>query len=107
MIQDLIKQVLLVEDDMRAILNEAREFAKQIRDNASDDAKAFPQQAREEALKEARQRQADAQARNRVLRSTSLSDAKAEADLFAERAKSNIPAAVLHVVAQVTWTAEG
>lgn len=107
MIQDLIKQVLLVEDDMRAILNEAREFAKQIRDNASADAKALPLLACEEATKVARQRQTDAQARSEVLRQNSLAEAQAEADLLQERAESNIPDAVSYVVSQVTRTAEG
>ena len=107
MIRDLIHQVLAVEQDMRGILNEAREFANQIRDNAEAEARTLPQQARQQAEQEAQGRIEQARAHGEQLRLATLEEAQAQADALQQKAQAHIPQAVDYVLSQVTRTAEG
>jgi V/A-type H+-transporting ATPase subunit G/H len=106
MIQDLIKEVLLVEEDMRAILNEAQEFAKAIRSNAEAQAQVLPRESRERAESEAQRKIQEARQRSDQLRQATLDEARAQAESFRQKALANVPRAVDYVLAQVTRTVE-
>lgn len=102
MIRDIINQILEIEQDMKAILVESRELAKQIRENADKEAQTLLDQARKKAEAEARQIVADAQEQIEQMRRRVMAEAEAEAEQLPQKAHSHMDEAVSYVVAQVT-----
>jgi vacuolar-type H+-ATPase subunit H len=96
----------MVEQNMSAIINEAREFAKQIRADADATARQLPIQARAQAMVESKERVLEAKRLAAELRESVLNGAREEVRRIDEGAQSRIEGAVEYVVSEVIRTVE-